>query len=44
MTRPRPLRKLLVGLALALVLALTLGLYARPETAILLAEHLWSCF
>ena len=26
------------------VLALTVWLYARPETAILLAEQLWACF
>ena len=28
----------------AVVLALTAWLYARPETAILLAEQLWACF
>ena len=31
-------------IALAVVLALTAWLYARPETAILLAEQLWACF
>lgn len=31
-------------IAVAVVLALTAWLYARPETAILLAEQLWSCF
>lgn len=30
--------------ALAVALALTAWLYARPETAILLAEQLWACF
>ena len=30
--------------AVAGVLALTAWLYARPETAILLAEQLWACF
>jgi hypothetical protein len=30
--------------AVAVVLALTAWLYARPETAILLAEQLWACF
>ena len=29
---------------LAGALALTAWLYARPETAILLAEQLWACF
>lgn len=28
----------------AVVLALTAWLYARPETAILVAEQLWACF
>lgn len=31
-------------IVLAVVLALTAWLYARPETAILLAEQLWACF
>lgn len=30
--------------AVAAVLALTVWLYARPETVILLAEQLWACF
>lgn len=44
MIRSYPLRTLLLGLGLGLVLSLTLWLYARPETAILLAEQLWACF
>ncbi|MFY7870785.1 MAG: hypothetical protein ACOVQL_00220, partial [Limnohabitans sp.] len=31
-------------IVLAVVLALTAWLYARPEIAILLAEQLWACF
>ena len=44
MIRSHPLRTLLLGLAVGLALCLTVWLYARPETAILLAEQLWACF
>ncbi|PUE43803.1 hypothetical protein B9Z34_02980 [Limnohabitans sp. Hippo3] len=39
-----PYRKSGLGIAAALLLAITFWLYAKPDVIIMLSEQLWSCF
>ncbi len=39
-----PYRKSGLGIAAALLLAITFWLYAKPDVVIMLSEQLWSCF
>jgi hypothetical protein len=33
-----------LGIAAALLLAITFWLYAKPDVIVMLAEQMWSCF